>query len=198
MPDTEIHMPDIENPEIYPDNPDIGPENIKQVLHERALEIARKRQTKDVKPAGLQVIEFNLGRERYSAEVGFISEVYQIKEITPVPCTPDFVLGVMNVRGQILSVLDLRELFGFPRAEITDDFRVIVLRNEEMEFGILVEAIVGESHIPFTRIQNAVTGLNGSNHEFIKGVTADRLVILDSEKLLSTPMLLVHDEISDS
>jgi purine-binding chemotaxis protein CheW len=191
-------MPDIEMPDTYQANRDADPEEIKQVLHERALDIARKRQTKDVKPAGLQLIEFKLGIERYAAEVAYISEVYQIKEITPVPCTPDFVLGVMNVRGQILSVLDLRELFGFPRVEISDEFRVIVLRNEEMEFGILVEAIVGESHVPYTRIQNTVTGLDGANHEFIKGVTADRLVILDSERILSTSMLLVHDEISDS
>lgn len=169
----------------------------KRILRERAKKLARKPDTEESQEAFLEVIEFALADERYAIEVEFVREVCLLKDLTPVPCTPSFILGIINVRGQVISVTDVKEFFDLPRREVTDSSRVLILKNRVMELGILADSVVGERKIPFNSIQSNMPALTGIREHYIKGVAGDRLVVINGEKLLSDDNIVVHQEVGD-
>ena len=101
----------------------------------------------------------------------------------------------MNVRGQILSITDIRKFFDLPEKGLTNLNRVIILRNHDREFGILADDIVGMRSIALKDLQASLPTLTGLRAEYLKGVTPDRLVVLEGEKLLTDDRLLVHAEV---
>lgn len=175
----------------------LDPEMRKKIFKERARRLAEKRDEQDRDATCLQVIEFTLGHERYAAEVAYVGEVYPLKDLTPVPCAPSFVLGIMNVRGQVMSVLDVREFFDVPRKDITDLSRVLILKNHETEFGILADTVVGEKKITLDGVHADTSGITDGREDYIRGVTTDRLIVMNMERLLSDDKIVVHEEIGD-
>lgn len=169
----------------------------KRILRERALKLARKPEAEEAKGALLEVIEFGLADERYAIEVEFVREVCVLKDLTPVPCTPAFILGIINVRGQVISVTDVRDFFDLPKKEMTESTRVLILTNRTMELGILAESVVGQRKIPIEGIQSNMPALTGIREHYIKGVTSDRLVIISGDNLLSDDNIVVHQEVGD-
>jgi purine-binding chemotaxis protein CheW len=166
----------------------------RRLLRERARILAREPQSEDTEEV-LVVVEFILAKERYGIESNLIREVYPLKEYTPLPGTPSFILGLMNVRGQILSITDIRKLFDLPEKGLTNLNRVIILKNHEREFGILADDIVGMRSIVLRDFQSSLPTLTGIRAQYLKGVTPDRLVILEGEKILTDDRLLVHLEV---
>ena len=120
-----------------------GEEGKKQLLKARARKLARDNAKE--KPAGesIEVVEFLLAYETYGIESSYVREICPLKELTPVPCTPPFVLGIINVRGQIISVIDMKIFFDLPEHGLTDLNKVIIVHDEKMEFGILADSILG-------------------------------------------------------
>jgi len=165
------------------------------VLHARATALARAPEKPRAAGSGLDVTEFLLAYETYGIESSYIHEVYPLKELTPLPGTPPFVLGIVNVRGKILSVIDLRKFFDLPSKGLTDLNKVIALRSPQMEFGVLADAILGVRHIPVDELQPSLPTLTGVREEYLKGVTADRVTILDALKLLSDPRMIVQEQV---
>jgi len=142
----------------------------------------------------LEVLEFMLAHEKYALELPYIREVYPLKELTPVPCTPDFVLGIINFRGQILSIIDLKKFFSLPVRDINEQNSVIVIYSDDMEFGILADAVIGTRSVQISDIQSSLPTLTGTVSEYLKGVTRDRVIILNGEKILSDKNLIVYNE----
>ncbi len=169
-------------------------EDQRRILRERALILAREPQSDNTEEV-LVVVEFILAHERYGLESTLIREVYPLKEFTPLPGTPAFIVGLMNVRGQILSITDIRKFFDLPEKGLTNLNRVIILKNHDREFGILADDIVGMRTITLKDLQPSLPTLTGIRAEYLKGVTPDRLVVLDGEKLLKDDRLLVHAEV---
>ena len=91
----------------------------------------------------MEIVEFLLARERYGIEASYVREVYPLNDLTPVPCVPPFVLGIINVRGQIISVIDIKKFFDLPEKGLGDLNKVIIIESDDMEFGILADEIVG-------------------------------------------------------
>lgn len=168
-----------------------------RILRERARKLARKPEAEEGLEAFLEVIEFVLADERYAIEVEFVREVCLLKDLTPVPCTPSFILGIINVRGQVISVMDVREFFDLPKREVTDSCRVLILKNRVMELGILADSVAGERKIPLDGIQSDMPALAGIREHYIKGVAGDRLVVINAERLLSDDKIVVHQEVGD-
>ena len=139
-------------------------------------------------------MEFLLAYETYAIESRCVREVYPLQNLTPLPCTPAFVLGIVNVRGEMLSVLDIKKFFGLPEKGLTDLNKLIVLDSGAMRFGILADAIVGVRHIPLAEIQPSLPTLTGIREEYLKGVTAGRIVILDAEKLIADEKIVVQEQ----
>jgi len=169
----------------------------KRILRERAKKLAQRPDTEGRDQESVEVIEFMLAHERYAVEVEYVREVYPLKDLTPVPCVPSFVLGIINVRGQVISVVDVKEFFDLPRTEITDGHRVIIVGNELMELGIVSDAVLGEKKVPMEVIQSDTSALMGLREGYVRGVTTDRLIIINIERMLSDESIVVHQEVVD-
>lgn len=167
----------------------------KEVLKTRAQALAKEAVKEDPSTGHLEVLEFLLGPERYGIETRYIREVYPLRDLTPLPCTPSFVAGVVNVRGSILSLIDLKAFFGLPKKELTDLNKVVVIQNRDMEFGLLADEVPGVQRLKTASIQPSLPTLTDIRAEYLKGVTEDRLIILDAEKVLSDKKMLVHEEV---
>lgn len=142
----------------------------------------------------IEVVEFRLAAERYAFESSMVREVVPISELTPMPCTPPFVLGIINLRGQILSVIDIKKLFGLPEKGITQLNKVIVLSSDEMEFGVLADEVSGSGRVRPDALKRLPT-LTGIREEFLKGVTGEGLVVLDAGRLLTDKSIVVHEAV---
>jgi len=179
-----------------------GPDEKKRVLRTRAALLAKEPGERE---AGeyIEVVEFLLAQEHYGIETRYIREVYPLRDYTPVPCTPSYVLGLINVRGQILSVIDIKKFFEMPEKGLSDLNKVIILHSGEpgqnkavgMEFGILADAILGVRNISLDDIQPPLPTLTGIREDFLRGVTGERAVILDAGKLLADKNIIVHEEV---
>jgi purine-binding chemotaxis protein CheW len=141
------------------------------------------------------VLEFRLAQERYAVESQYVQEVHPLKELTPLPCTPPFVIGVVNVRGRIVPVLDLKKFLELPEKGLTDLHRIILVRGEDFEVGILADVIVGVRFVLENTLQPSLPTLTGLRAEYLKGVTAERLIILDLKRILADPKIIVNDEV---
>jgi Chemotaxis signal transduction protein len=166
-----------------------------RILKERAQTLAREPERAEAADAGIEVIEFLLADERYAVESEYVREVYPLEDLTPLPCTPAFVLGIVNVRGEILSVIDIKKFFDLPEKGLTDLNKVIVLESRDMVFGIVADAISGVRRIQRAGIQPSLPTLTGIREDYLLGVTAERVVILDAEKLLSDEKLIVQEQV---
>lgn len=166
----------------------------RKLLKARAMALAKKPEKKEASDY-IEVVEFLLASERYCIQSAYVSEVYPLKELTPVPCTPKFVAGIINVRGRIISVIDIKIFFELPEKGISDLNKVIIIHNRVMEFGILADAVLGAGQIPLRDIQPSLPTLTGIRAEYLKGVTKERLVVLDGEKLLADNNIIVHEEV---
>lgn len=142
----------------------------------------------------IEIVEFALASERYAFESSMVREVVPISELTPVPCTPPFVLGIINLRGQILSVIDIKRLFGLPEKGITQLNKVIVLSSEDMEFGVLADEVSGSGRVRSNSLKTLPT-LTGIREEFLKGVTGEGLVLLDAGRLLDDKSIVVRETV---
>jgi purine-binding chemotaxis protein CheW len=170
-------------------------EEKKKILKARARLLSREAKKEAAAGEYLEVVEFLIAYEKYGIESSYVREVYPLKELTPLPCTPLFVLGIINVRGQILSVIDLKKFFDLPEKGLGDLNKVIIIHNDRMEFGILADVILGTRSIPLNEVQVSLPTLTGIRAEYLKGVTKERLVVLDAEKILSDKTIIVEGEV---
>ncbi len=175
-------------------NLEIPAEKLKEILHSRAEAFSREPEKKDEDQNTIEILEFVLAYERYGVESSFIQEVYPMKTFTQLPCTPPFVLGIINARGRIISVLDIKKFFDLPEKGLTDLNKVIILHSAKMEFGILADAISGMRKIPLAKLQQELPTLTGIRADFLKGVTPDGIIILDGEKFLNDNKIIINDE----
>lgn len=169
----------------------------RRILHERALTLAADAASTHPLDQGIEVVEFLLAHERYGIECSFVREVSPLENLMPVPCTPAFVLGIVNLRGEIVSVIDVRNFFELPQSGLTETNKVIVLESENMMFGIVADAVLGVRHIPLADIQPSLPTLTGIRDKYLKGITAERTVILHAEKLMTDEGLVVHEHVSE-
>lgn len=165
------------------------------ILRARAKALAYEPEHKEAASADIEVVEFLLARERYGIESRYVREVYPLKQLTPLPCTPPFVLGMINVRGQIRSVIDLKQFFGQPNMEPTDGKQVIILHINTMEFGILADAVLGVRQVALDELELSLPLVIRTRTTFLKSIAIGTLVILDAEALLSNRDLVVQDEV---
>lgn len=167
-----------------------------QILRDRAQILARL-PVQAAADTQLEVLEFRLAQERYAVETRYVREVYPLKDLTPLPCTPAFVLGIVNVRGCILPVLDLKKFLDLPETGLNDLHCIILVRERDLEFGLLADVVVGVRAIPVENLQPSLPTLTGIRSDFLKGVTDDCLVVLDLSRLFADPKILVHEEVEN-
>jgi purine-binding chemotaxis protein CheW len=166
-----------------------------RILKARALALAQEPDQEDADVEYMDITTFLLSSELYGIENRYIREVYALKDFTPLPCTPSFVFGIINIRGRIVSVIDIKRFFDLPERGLSDQNKVIVLSSSTMEFGILADEIKGVRNVLSKDVQAGLPTLAGIRLEYLLGVTEDRLVVLDGGKLLTDKNLLAHEEV---
>ncbi|MGZ8928592.1 MAG: chemotaxis protein CheW [Methylobacter sp.] len=171
-------------------------ENTKRILKTRAQQLAREPIQADSANDHIEVVEFMLAYEQYAVESLYVREVCPLENLTPVPCTPAFVLGIVNIRGEILSVIDLKKFFTLPEKGLTGLNKIIVLQSGNMVFGILADAISGMRRIPLSGLQLSLPTFSGIRETYLKGVMSlERMVILDASKLLTDEKIIVQEQV---
>ena len=167
------------------------------VLHERALRLADRAQETE-RPELMEVLEFGVGDATYAFETSLISEAYPASDLAPVPGAPGFVLGIVSVRGTIVSVLDLRVLLGLAEPGDTTPGTIIVLRSESMEYSLAADVIHGVRELPCEQIERSLAALAGIREEFVVGVTPERVLVLDAAAMLADPTLIVRQDVEQT
>jgi purine-binding chemotaxis protein CheW len=127
-----------------------------------------------------QLISFEVGEEEYGLDILRVKEVIRIREITRLPKAPSFVKGIINLRGDVIPIIDLRDKFGLEHQEYTDTTRVIVVDVEDKLVGMVVDAASQVVRVPADQIEPPPPIVGGLSTEYIRGVGKldERLVIL--------------------
>ncbi|MFA6033314.1 MAG: chemotaxis protein CheW [Myxococcota bacterium] len=170
----------------------------KKILSERARRLAEAVDESGAVASdkNIDVIEFILGREKYAIETSNLREVCPLSNLTPVPCTPAFVLGIINFRGQMVSIIDLGKFFDMPDHSLSDRNKVIIIHSKGVEVGIISDQVVGVRSIVEKDFQQQLPTMTGVRERYLKGVTRDQMVVLDVDKLLADKTIIIHEEVA--
>ena len=167
----------------------------KEILKSRARALARPADAAVVKSQLLEVVEFRLAGERYAIEHTYVREVVPLKDLTELPCTPSFMRGIVNVRGQIVPVIDVKRLFELPEAGIADIHMIVILQSSGIPLGIEADSVTGVRAIDLNSIQASLPTLTGIRAQYLKGVSDEHVVVLDAAKILADPKIIVDEEV---
>jgi purine-binding chemotaxis protein CheW len=136
----------------------------------------------------IQLVTFRLDQEAYGINVMQVQEVLRVTEIAPVPGAPDYVLGIVNLRGNVVTVIDTRSRFGLPTAEMSDASRIVIIESGEEVIGILVDSVSEVVELRQSEIELAPSVGTEESSRYIQGVATrseDLLIVVDLNKLLS-------------
>ena len=168
------------------------PDHIRFILSERAKELA-KPEEKPQEVSSIEVLKFQLLYHEYAVELKLVRESVLSREITQVPGTPEYVIGVLPVRGEIIPLIDLRVLLKIPDTGLTDLNQVIILTDGIITFGILADQITGIIAIPRDQISPVNPDQARGKPEYILGIGINDLVIINAAKILADSDMIVDD-----
>ncbi|MDP3564871.1 MAG: chemotaxis protein CheW [Methanoregula sp.] len=161
------------------------------VLSERAQKLSQPAaRSKGI--VRIEVLKFRLAYQEYAIGMKFIREVVLTGGITPVPGTPEYISGICAIRGEIISLVDLRALFSISGRGLTDLNRVIVVTDGSMTFGILADYITGIATIPASMPAAPAPVPSAGEVPYLLGVV-DGIVVLDGAALLTDPRMLIDE-----
>ncbi len=153
------------------------------------------------KEGEIQLVVFMLNEEEFACDINNVREVVKMLKVTPLPKSIDFVEGVINMRGEVIPVIDLRKRFGMDEAERNDANRIIIAEVEDQMFGLIVDSVSEVARIPNDQVQDAPNQVAGGRTELIAGVgkiDERMLIILDIDRILSTEEKVALEDISQA
>jgi purine-binding chemotaxis protein CheW len=190
-------------------------EALQQAWTRRAAQVAQTLQEQE-QGDQVEVAVIKLGREQYGLDVQYIFDIRLNENITRVPRVPEWVAGVVNLRGQILSVVDLQRYLGLPAVEKTPEAgprHLLLVQTPQMEMALLVDEVLSIQNLPANHIQEAASVVRGLPAEYVQGVyiknetdgnkvasskskeNTSLLVILNLSAMLADKRLIVQEEI---
>lgn len=128
----------------------------------------------------VQLVVFKLGREEYGISILQVQEIKRMTDITRVPHTPDYITGVINLRGSVLPVIDLKKRLGLATQPYTDETRIVIIKVEEVSVGMIVDAVSEVLAIGHDNIEPPQTIIGNIGINYLSGVgkLENRLLIL--------------------
>ncbi len=136
----------------------------------------------------LQWVTFQLENETYGINVMQVQEVLRYTEIAPVPGEPEYVLGIINLRGNVVTVIDTRSRFGLPSGDVSENSRIVIIEAEKQVIGIMVDSVAEVVYLRSSEIDAAPAVGTEESAKFIQGVSnrdGQLLILVDLNKLLS-------------
>lgn len=162
-----------------------------EILQDRARILARPLEKKEKDGDKIEVLSFLLNGERYAVSMEYVKEVTLLSQFTSLPGTPDFILGIISIRGRIISVTDLRVFFNLPRKGLSDYNKIIVLSGEGIEYAILADQVDGVSWQNLDQLTPIPETIKGIGKEFLSGVFPGTLIFINAKVVLTHPGLVV-------
>ncbi len=144
-------------------------------------------QTQTIQQNELQLVVFDLADEGYGVDIGAVREIIRLQEITQVPRTPEFVEGVINLRGKVIPVLDLRKRFGLTVEAESQDNRIVVVDIGDQDIGVIVDAVTEVLRIPTESVEPPASVITTADSDYLLDIAKldSRLIILlDLQKVL--------------
>jgi purine-binding chemotaxis protein CheW len=135
-----------------------------------------------------QWVTFRLGEEAYGVNVMQVQEVLRMTDIAPVPGSPDYVLGIINLRGNVVTVMDTRKRFGLMPVDADDATRIVIIEAEDQVVGILVDSVAEVVYLRQSDIEMAPNVGNEESSRYIQGVANRKeglLILVDLNRLLT-------------
>lgn len=177
-----------------PLTPSAEREHVRRTLEQRAHALARP--PADEEPAGtIEMVVLAVGGERYGVDAQHVREVLVLTGLAPVPGTPAFWSGLVNVRGTLYPVLDLGRYLSLPDAPAAERRRsVVLISGTRLTIGMAVDGTPETRRVPTASIGPALAGVSQALRTAVRGVTDDLLTVLDVEVLLADPTLVVRKE----
>lgn len=166
-----------------------------KIMKDRASLYAKQVKKDEDFGALVEGLEFLLKDEPYIIESKFIVEVIPLKDLALLPCTPPFILGIINVRGRILSVVNIKSFLNIPEKGLASLNRVIILKNDQIELGVLVDEIIGKTEFYPDHLMASRSGEKKASGDFIRGLTAQKSIVLDVETFLANNQLIINEEV---
>ena len=145
-------------------------------------------QTQTIQQNELQLVVFDLTDEGYGVDISAVREIICLQEITQVPRTPEFVEGVINLRGKVIPVIDLRKRFGLTVEDESQDNRIVVVDIGGQDIGVIVDAVAEVLRIPANSVEPPASVITTADSDYLLGIAKldSRLIILlDLRKVLS-------------
>ncbi|MCF6210026.1 MAG: chemotaxis protein CheW [Gammaproteobacteria bacterium] len=136
----------------------------------------------------LRWVTFRLEKEKYGINVMQVQEVLRVSEIAPVPGAPDYVLGIINLRGNVVTVIDTRKRFGLIPKEMDDSTRIVIIESDDQVVGILVDSVAEVVDLRVSDMEAAPNVGTEESAKFIQGVAShdnELLILVDLNRLLT-------------
>jgi purine-binding chemotaxis protein CheW len=177
---------------------DAAPEaaDLAAVWHRRAIELAEAPDRDREVGAALTLVLLRLGGDRYAVPITAVREILRVGRVTPVSTAPAFVHGVINLRGGIVAVLDLRTFFGMEPAPAGEAARIVVADGGGLTVGLLVERVEEIIDLPAAEVKPPLPSAKGIAEDYVAGIAAlggQMVVLIDLEKVLRNPRIVVDE-----
>ncbi len=174
---------------------ELDEEQIKDILARRAADLAQVSDPDGQEGVSTQYVSFNIGEEQYGIAVGFVHEIQPLLNLTLIPCTPEFVVGAVNIRGLIIPVIDIRIFFKMPKTSISASNKVIVSQVGDKRLGIIADSVEDVTNLSDDDIDSQLATLSGKHEELIRGVSDSQIIILNIEALINDKRLVIHENV---
>ena len=172
---------------------EISPAEIARILQARAQSLAQV-PPEEGSGATAQVVVFTLGQQVYAIEALHVENIHPLEGLTPIPCTPDFVAGVVNLRGRIVPVVDLQRFMGLDKTTSDENTQVIALNVGGLEMGLLANDVRSVGALALDQLGPALPTTTQVASEYTRGVTPDMIVLLDIVAIAHDRRMIVHEE----
>lgn len=135
-----------------------------------------------------QIVSFRLANEEYGVDIMRAQEIIMPGQITRMPEVPDFICGLINLRGHVIPIVDLRKRFGLPAKEADEHTRIIVVNVAGKTIGIVVDAVTEVLRISADQVEPPPSSVAGIDHDYIRGLVKLQnklLILLNIDRILS-------------
>jgi purine-binding chemotaxis protein CheW len=165
------------------------------ILEERARDLATQIKEETIVDQGEEVLIFRLGEGTYSISAHYIREVYPTRQITCLPATPAFIIGLVNVRGKILTALDIRPLLDIKQDTIVENPFLIIVSINGVDIALLADTVL-EVQQAAHDITPALSAVAGRGIAWVRGLDHNLNLLIDLPEMMADPRVIVNDEVT--
>lgn len=175
----------------------LTPEAEAKILAGRAEKLKRAHTIEETGER-ISVLIFQLSSEFFALETQYVSEVRVLSEVTPVPCTPDFVLGITNIRGAVFSVIDIRGSFNLEDRPVTDRSMFLMIQWKGIELCLLADAVIEKINLPRSEVKTMTGGNREHMSSFVSGFfirNDNKITLISWDNYVSHSNIIVNEEV---